>query len=169
MVQVSEGPLVRVEGQPATLSCNVSDYEGPSEQDFDWKVLHGNSWLQLISTFDLNYADQSLQSRVDSGDITVDRLGPASVELQIRRLTPADSTTFRCSTPSTDSVISGNYEADVKLSVLQDSLKVAPSAPPAVVPEGGPLGLYCNATRDTPQQGYTHLSVTWGAESLAWC
>ncbi|KAG5851556.1 hypothetical protein ANANG_G00052930 [Anguilla anguilla] len=161
VVQVSEGPLVRVEGQPATLSCNVSDYEGPSEQDFDWKVLHGNSWLQLISTFDLSYADQSLRSRVDSGDITVDRLGPASVELQIRRLTPADSTTFRCSTPSTDSVISGNYEADVKLSVLQDSLKVAPSAPPAVVPEGGPLGLYCNATRDTPQQGYTHLSVTW--------
>lgn len=45
--------------------------------------------------------------------------------------------------------------------VIPDSLKVASVAPPAEVPEGGPLELYCNASRDVPPQGYTHLSVTW--------
>ncbi|KAJ8332285.1 hypothetical protein SKAU_G00427110, partial [Synaphobranchus kaupii] len=161
VVHVSAGPLVRVEGQTATLSCSVSEYEGPREQDFEWKVLRGDQWLQVVSTFDLNYADRSLQDRMDSGDIIMERRGPASVVLQIHGLTPGDGTTYLCSTPSTDSVIKGNYEAEVKLTVIQDSLKVAPSVPPAVIPEGGPLELYCNASRDVSEQGYTHLSITW--------
>ena len=114
-MRVSQGPLVRVEGQAVALSCSVQDYEGPTEQDFEWVLLRGDQWLTVISTFDLNYADQSLQDRVDSGDITVERQGPASVKLVIGRLTPADSTSFRCSTPSTDSVIKGNYKDETRL------------------------------------------------------
>ncbi|KAJ8283116.1 hypothetical protein COCON_G00056350 [Conger conger] len=161
VVTVSQGPLVRVEGQAAALGCSVREYEGPTEQDFDWKVLRDDRWLQVISTFDLRFADQSLQGRVDSGDITVERRGPASVALLIGRLRPADSTAFRCSTPSTDAVFQGNYEADVRLIVIPDSLQVDPSPPPAVVPEGGALELHCNATRDVLPQAYTHLSVSW--------
>ncbi|KAJ8407417.1 hypothetical protein AAFF_G00279910 [Aldrovandia affinis] len=167
VVRVSEGPLVRVEGQVVSLRCDVSDYEGPSEQDFDWKVLRGDQWVQLISTFDLGFADRSMQGRVDTGDISVERLGPAAAELRIRGLTPADSATYRCSTPSTDSVIKGNYKADVQLTVIGDSLKVVPSTPPAMVPEGGPLQLRCNATRDVLNHAYTHLSLTWSVGSGA--
>ncbi|KAI1885157.1 hypothetical protein AGOR_G00217300 [Albula goreensis] len=167
VVQVSKGPLVRVEGQAVSLRCNVSDFEGPSEQDFDWKVFRGNVWVQLISTFDLGFADRSLQGRVDSGDITVERLDGNAVELRIRSLMSADSTTYRCSTPSTDSVIQGNYEADVQLKVIGDSLKVAPSPPPAIVVEGAPLELSCNATRDIVEDAYTQLSVTWSVGSGA--
>ena len=45
--------------------------------------------------------------------------------------------------------------------MIPDSLQVVPSTPPAVVPEGGALELYCNATRNVPPQAYTHLSVSW--------
>ncbi|KAJ8247196.1 hypothetical protein GJAV_G00259840 [Gymnothorax javanicus] len=164
VVRVTEGPVMGIEGQSAVLRCSVWDYEGPSEQDFDWNLLRGGLWLPLISTFDLQFADQSLRDRVDSGDITVERRGPNSVELLIGRLTLDDSTTFRCSTPSTDSVIRGSYEADTRLTVIPDSLRVAPVAPPTVVAEGALLELYCNATRDIPPQGYTHLSITWSVE-----
>ncbi|KAJ8350916.1 hypothetical protein SKAU_G00260460 [Synaphobranchus kaupii] len=134
-------------------------YEGPSEQDFDWKVQRGSHELQLISTFDPAYSDRSLQGRVDSGDIAVVRLGDDTVELRIRNLKESDSATYRCSTPSTDSVIKGNYNDDVELKVIGDSLKLSPVAPPALVPEGGPIDLRCTVTVDPT--AHTYLSITW--------
>lgn len=49
--------------------------------------------------------------------------------------------------------------------VIGDSLKVSPIAPPAVVPEGGPIALRCNATLDPAEQ--TYLSVTWSVRKGA--
>ncbi|KAG7463640.1 hypothetical protein MATL_G00178840 [Megalops atlanticus] len=159
VVKVAQGPLTRVVGQPVSLRCDVSDYDGPLEQDFEWQLLRGGQWLKIISTFDVTFTDPSLQGRVDSHDIAMERLGDSAVELRIRSARAEDSATYRCSTPSTDTDISGNYEAEVQLRVIGDSLKVAPSAPPAVVPEGSPFGLRCNATRNPSER--THLSVTW--------
>ncbi|KAJ8410430.1 hypothetical protein AAFF_G00193340 [Aldrovandia affinis] len=159
VVRVPESPLVRVEGQAVSVRCSVSDYEGPREQDFEWKVVRGADSLQLISTFDPSYSDRYFQDRVDSGDIAVERLGDDTVELRIQNMKASDSATYRCSTPSTDSIIKGNYDANVELKVIGDSLKVSPAAPPAVVPEGGPIELRCNATLDPAEN--TYLSVTW--------
>ncbi|XP_035250419.1 prostaglandin F2 receptor negative regulator-like [Anguilla anguilla] len=159
LVRVPNGPLVSVVGQRVSIRCSVSDYEGPREQDFDWTVLRGTDSLQVISTFDPAYSDRSLQGRVDSGDISMERINDNTVELKIRNLKATDSAIYRCSTPSTDSVIRGNYEDEVQLKVIADSLKVSPVAPPAVVPEGGRISLHCTATVDSAE--HTSLSVAW--------
>lgn len=163
LVTVPKGPLLRVEGQPLSLRCDVSDYEGPSEQDFDWKVTRGTESINVISTFDPTYSDRSIVDRIKSGDISVSRLKDNAVELRIREARISDSATYTCSTPSTDSVISGNYNADVQLRVVPNSLIVAPEAPDPVVPEGGSFRLLCNVSHNFIEGIY--LSVTWSVRN----
>lgn len=116
VVKVPVSPLVHVEGQAVSIRCNVSDYQGPRDQDFEWSmVLTRDKLLQLVSTFDANFVDATMRDRVHSGDISYTRLGDDSVELRFKKVRATDSGVYRCSTPSTDSVISGNYEADVEL------------------------------------------------------
>lgn len=110
------GPLVRVEGQSVSIRCDVSDYEGPREQDFEWSLMvKGEPSVQLVSTFDQSYTDHSMIDRVNSGDISIKKLSDDAAELTIRKVRASDSATYRCSTPSTDSSFKGNYHADVEL------------------------------------------------------
>ncbi|XP_051558752.1 prostaglandin F2 receptor negative regulator-like isoform X2 [Myxocyprinus asiaticus] len=159
VVTVPKGPLLRVEGQPLSLRCDVSDYEGPKEQDFEWTVTRGTETANVISTFDPMFSDRSLEDRIRSGDISVMRLGDNVVELRIKEARVTDSATYSCSTPSTDSVINGNYDATVQLQVVPNSLIVAPEAPNPVVPEGGSIRLLCNVSHNFIEGIY--LSVTW--------
>ncbi|XP_048053894.1 prostaglandin F2 receptor negative regulator [Megalobrama amblycephala] len=161
-VTVSQGPLLRVEGQPLSIRCNVSDYEGPTEQDFDWTITRGTESIKVISTLDEKFSDRSFQDRIRSGDISVSRLADYTVELRIQEARVSDSATYRCSTPSTDSVISGNYDADVQLQVVPNSLIVAPDTPNPVVPEGGSIRLLCNVSRNFIEGIY--LSLTWSVK-----
>lgn len=116
LVKVPAGPLVRVEGQSVSIRCDVSDYEGPPEQDFEWSlILSSDSSIPLISTFDQTYTDSSMKDRVRSGDISIKKLADDAVELTINKVRASDSTVYRCSTPSTDSSVKGNYFADVEL------------------------------------------------------
>lgn len=112
---VPQGPLLRVEGQPLSLRCDVEDYEGPREQDFEWKMIRGTESVDVISTFDPRFSERSIKERISSGDVSVSRLQDNAVELRIREARITDGATYRCSTPSTDSVIRGTYDADVQL------------------------------------------------------
>ncbi|XP_073701120.1 prostaglandin F2 receptor negative regulator [Garra rufa] len=160
VVKVPGGPLVHVEGQAISIRCDVSDYEGPRDQDFEWSlILAGDKTLSLISTFDSNFVDSSVRDRVNSGDISYSKLGDAVVELKFKKVRATDSGVYRCSTPSTDSVISGNYHADVELKVIGDSLKVAPAISKSAVTEGESVELHCTTTRGFTE--HTFLSVTW--------
>lgn len=159
VVKVPAGPLVRVEGQTVAIRCDVSDYEGPRDQDFEWTMLQAEDEFQVVSTFDDNYPSPLFRNRVSTGDIRIKKLGDASVELIIKKVVATDSATYRCHTPSTDTTISGNYKADVALKVIGDSLKVVPSIPRPAVSEGELLELHCNATRAFTE--HTSLSVTW--------
>lgn len=161
-VTVSRGPLLRVEGQPLSIRCDVSEYEGPREQDFEWTVTRGTETITVISTFDDRFTDRSLQDRIRSGDISVSRLEDNAVELRIQEPRVRDSATYRCSTPSTDSVISGNYDADVQLQVVPNSLIVAPDSPNPVVHEGGSIRLLCNVSRSFMEG--IDLSLTWSVK-----
>uniref|UniRef100_A0A672LIF5 Prostaglandin F2 receptor negative regulator-like n=1 Tax=Sinocyclocheilus grahami TaxID=75366 RepID=A0A672LIF5_SINGR len=158
-VTVSGGPLLRVEGQPLSIRCDVSEYEGPREQDFEWTVTRGTETIKVISTFDDRFTDRSLQDRIRSDDISVSRLADNAIELRIQEARVSDSAIYRCSTPSTDSFISGNYEADVQLQVVPSSLIVAPDAPNPVVCEGRSIRLQCNVSRNFIEGIY--LSLTW--------
>ncbi|KAI4898106.1 hypothetical protein NFI96_015366 [Prochilodus magdalenae] len=166
VVKVPGGPLVRVEDQSVTIGCNVSDYEGPRDQEFEWTlILDNGAEIPLISTFDPSYPDTTVKARVDSGGISIKKLSDASVELIISKVRATDSGNYRCSTPSTDSVFSGNYNADVELTVIGDSLKVVPAVPQPVVSEGGKLELQCNASR--AYTAHTFLSITWSIRKEA--
>ncbi|XP_043102655.1 prostaglandin F2 receptor negative regulator [Puntigrus tetrazona] len=164
-VTVSRGPLLRVEGQPLSVRCDVSEYEGPREQDFEWTVTRGKESIKVISTFDDRFTDRSLLERTRSGDVSLSRLADSAVELRIREAQVSDSATYRCSTPSTDSVISGNYNADVQLQVVPNSLIVAPDAPNPVLREGGSVRLLCNVSRNFMEGIY--LSLTWSVKKAS--
>ncbi|KAL6484789.1 hypothetical protein MHYP_G00068340 [Metynnis hypsauchen] len=160
VVSVPAGPLVRVEGQSVSIRCNVSDYQGPRDQEFEWAlILDNGAEVPLISTFDPSYSDSSVKDRVNNGGVIIKKLSDASVELIISKVRATDSVTYRCSTPSTDSVLSGNYHADVELRVIGDTLRVVPSIPQPAVSEGEPLELQCNASR--AYTAHTFLSITW--------
>lgn len=159
---MSRGPLLRVQGQPLSIRCDVSEYEGPREQDFDWTVTRGTESIKVISTLDTGFTDRSLQDRIQSGDISVSRLADNAVELRIQEARVSDSATYHCSTPSTDSFISGNYKADVQLQVVPNSLIVAPDVPNPVIHEGGSVRLLCNVSRNFMEGIY--LSLTWSVK-----
>ncbi|XDV31226.1 hypothetical protein PO909_033966 [Leuciscus waleckii] len=160
VVKVPVSPLMHVEGQAVSIRCNVSDYQGPRDQDFEWSMIQsGDKSLNLISTFDDGFIDPTVRDRVNSGDISYKKLGDNSVELRFKKVRATDSGVYRCSTPSTDSVISGNYHADVELKVIGDSLKVSPAIPKSTVSEGESVELRCNTTRGFTE--HTFLSVSW--------
>ncbi|KAF7709346.1 prostaglandin F2 receptor negative regulator-like [Silurus meridionalis] len=158
VVKVPTGPLVRVEGQTVSIRCDVSEYEGPPEQDFEWTLVQERE-INLVSTFDQMFTDASMKDRVNSGDIGITKLANNAVELTIKKARASDSATYRCSTPSTDSVIQGNYFAEVELKVIGDSLKVTPAISQPTVSEGESVNLQCNIKRSF--SAYTSLSVTW--------
>ncbi|XP_030266107.1 prostaglandin F2 receptor negative regulator [Sparus aurata] len=163
VVTVSPGPLIRVEGQSVSIRCDVNDYGGPREQDFEWMMSRDpNTRIKIISTFDAAYSHPSLSKRVASGDISVVRLQDNEVELKIAEAKALDAGFYWCQTPSTDSVISGNYEAQVQLTVIPNTLKVSPQTPPPVVSEGSDFTLSCNVTRELTHP--TYLSVTWSVK-----
>ncbi|XP_077096314.1 prostaglandin F2 receptor negative regulator-like [Siphateles boraxobius] len=159
VVKVPVGPLVHVEGQAVSIRCNVSDYQGPREQDFDWSMLTDDKPIHLVSTLDTGFMDATVKDRVNSGDISYKTLSDDSVELRFKKVRATDSGVYRCSTPSTDFVISGNYYADVELKVIGDSLKVSPALPKSAVSEGESIELQCKMTRGFTE--HTFLSVSW--------
>ncbi|KAG7234441.1 hypothetical protein INR49_004775 [Caranx melampygus] len=167
VVTVSPGPLIRVEGQPVSIRCDVREYSGPREQDFEWMTSREASGTRtkIISTFDSGYSHSSVSKRVASGDISVVRLKDNEVELKIAEVKSQDAGLYWCQTPSTDSVISGNYEAQVQLIVIPNTLSVSPQTPPPEVPEGSEITLSCNVTRVLTHP--TYLSVSWSLKNGA--
>ncbi|KAK2856923.1 hypothetical protein Q5P01_005658 [Channa striata] len=165
VVTVPPGPLIRVEGQSVSIRCDVNDYSGPSEQDFEWQIssVANGAKTKIISTFDASYSHPSYSKRVASGDISVVRLSDNEVELKIAEVKPQDAGFYLCQTPSTDSVYSGNYEAQVQLIVIPNTLTVTPQTLPAEVLEGNDITLSCNVTRTLTFP--TYLSVTWSVTS----
>ncbi|XP_072295720.1 prostaglandin F2 receptor negative regulator isoform X1 [Eucyclogobius newberryi] len=161
IVSVPPGPLIRVEGQPISIRCDVTDYGGPDEQDFEWMMTRAQNKaeIKIISTFDTGYSHPSLTRRVASGEISMNRLKDNEVELKISDVKQTDSGFYNCQTPSTDSEHKGNYEAKVELIVIPNTLKVSPATPTPVVSESGDIVLSCNVTRELTQP--TYLSVTW--------
>ncbi|XP_030059894.1 prostaglandin F2 receptor negative regulator [Microcaecilia unicolor] len=173
-VKVPSGPLLRVEGTEVTIPCNVSGYDGPSEQNFDWEVSRGGGPIHIVSTWDPEFTDQRYEDRVRNKDIQLKRESNDAVELQFKNIQAADEGQYKCSTPSTDATVDGNYDDSVMLKVIPDGLKVSGvksrSASLYNVTEGDSFELVCSAS--TTSVVHTFLSVTWelrgGATGDAW-
>lgn len=116
MVRVPAGSLVRVVGTELVIPCNVSDYDGPSEQNFDWSFSSsGSSFVELASTWEVGFPAQLYQERLQRGDILLRRTANDAVELHIKNVQPSDQGHYKCSTPSTDATVQGNYEDTVQV------------------------------------------------------
>uniref|UniRef100_UPI00398EA2F0 immunoglobulin superfamily member 8 n=1 Tax=Pristiophorus japonicus TaxID=55135 RepID=UPI00398EA2F0 len=164
-VHVPPGPLYRVEGTHISISCNVTDYDGAREQDFEWtvsKLEAPERAISVVSTRDPDFSYLAYRGRVGAGDVFIHRLAPDSVELHMRSLQKQDEGEFECYTPSNDRKYQGMYSAKVMLRVLPDTLHLSGPSDAhhrLAVREGEPLALLCRAAVLTAP--HTHLSVTF--------
>ncbi|XP_039521733.1 immunoglobulin superfamily, member 3-like [Pimephales promelas] len=166
LVQIQEGPLYRVKGYPISISCNVSGFKGPSQQDFEFKVKKSNTDLNIISTKETDFPYAMFSKRVREKDIEIERLSGSSVLLRIKNLLEGDAGDIFCETPNTDPIYFGSYEAETKLYVIEDTLKASYSGSSSKsLSEGDPLQLECQVSSETYQ--HTHLSVSWFLHSGA--
>ncbi|XP_060090442.1 prostaglandin F2 receptor negative regulator-like isoform X2 [Heteronotia binoei] len=175
IVKVPAGPLVRVEGTEVRIPCNVTQYDGPSEQNFDWEFSRNPSqdskFVNVVSTWDPSFMSQEYRDRVTRGDIMLRRNSNNAVELVIGSIRPTDQGVYRCTTPSTDSVFHGNYNAAVEVKVIADGLTVtgskARSASAWNLSEGDSFQLHCSASTNSSE--HTHLHVSWEFKNgLVW-
>ncbi|OCT66777.1 immunoglobulin superfamily member 8 [Xenopus laevis] len=173
-VRVPSGPLYRVEGTSVSIPCNVSEYEGPSLQNFEWFMYRPaapDHSIAIVSTKDSKFAYAVYAARVQSGEIYIHRVDGDHVELRIKRLREEDAGVYECYTPTTDAKYLGSYSDKVLLKVLPDTLQVsdksalrgrlAPATPlQLTLTEGTDLYVTCTAVSDSQQ--HTHLSVSFG-------
>ncbi|XP_054996202.1 prostaglandin F2 receptor negative regulator [Sorex araneus] len=163
VVRVPRGSLVRVVGTELVIPCNVSDYDGPSEQNFDWSFSPlGSSYVELASTWEVGFPAQQYRERLQRGEIVLRRTANDAVELRIQNVQPADQGSYKCSTPSTDATMQGNYEDTVQVQVLADALRLSPVLRPTPglrLREGEPMALRCAASTASPL--HTHVALRW--------
>ncbi|XP_040278709.1 prostaglandin F2 receptor negative regulator [Bufo bufo] len=169
VVRVPSGPLLRVEGTDVSISCNVSDYEGPREQNFDWAFSSGaGPAVNVLSTWDTSFTHSSYAERVRSGSVHLQRTGNGEVQLRIHQLRATDEGNYTCFTPSTDATYSGNYQAHVQLKVISDALRLqVPRGRQNSVrnlTEGGSFQIPCQASFEDGAP-HVHLSLTWRRQS----
>nr|XP_042699313.1 immunoglobulin superfamily member 8 isoform X1 [Chrysemys picta bellii]XP_042699314.1 immunoglobulin superfamily member 8 isoform X1 [Chrysemys picta bellii] len=179
-VHLPPGPLFRVEGTAISIPCSVSEYEGPTLQHFEWFLYRPTApeiSIGMISTRDPSFPYAVFGPRVQSGEVSVQRLRGDAIELRIARLRAEDAGVYECYTPTTDSMYHGNYSSKVVLKVIPDMLGVlAPTPRPLLrgrmagtsplqlsLSEGQELQLSCTAQSQTQQ--HTHLSVSFGVSA----
>lgn len=117
-VLVPKGPLYRVAGTAISISCNVSGYEGPAQQDFEWFLYRPEApeaALGIVSTRDSRFSYAVFGPRVAAGEVQVQRLQGDAVVLKIARLQAQDAGIYECYTPSTDARYLGSYSGKVEL------------------------------------------------------
>ncbi|XP_032216492.1 immunoglobulin superfamily member 2 [Mustela erminea] len=161
-VTIQKGPLFRVAGYPISIGCNVTGYQGPAEQNFQWSVYLPKTpkqEIQIVSTKDASFSYVVYAQRVRSGEIYVERVRGNSVFLHISEPQLKDSGEYECHTPNTDERYYGNYSAKTRLIVIPDTLSATMSSQTLSKEEGESLELTCEAAKASAQ--HTHLSVTW--------
>uniref|UniRef100_A0A8C3SSJ1 CD101 molecule n=1 Tax=Chelydra serpentina TaxID=8475 RepID=A0A8C3SSJ1_CHESE len=162
VVLVQEGRLYRARGYHITIWCNVSGYQGPSEQNFQWSIYLPSAperEVQIISTMDPSFPYAIYTQRVRSGEIYVERVQGDSALLHIVELQDRDAGEYECHTPTTDERYFGSYSAKMNLSVIPDTLSATMTPQALTQVEGDPLELICEVSKSTAQ--HTHLSVAW--------
>lgn len=161
-VAVQEGPLYRTEGSHITIWCNVSGYQEPSEQNFQWSIYLPSAperEVQIVSTMDSSFPYAIYTQRVRSGKIYVERVQGNSALLHITDLQARDTGEYECHTPNTEKQYFGSYSAKMNLVVIPDSLQTTAVPQTLHKVEQDPLELTCEVATETFQ--HSHLSVAW--------
>ncbi|KAB0364179.1 hypothetical protein FD754_008335 [Muntiacus muntjak] len=162
LVAIQEGPLYRTEGSHIAIWCNVSGFQGPSEQNFQWSIYMPTAperEVQIVSTMDSSFPYAIYTQRVHSGKIYVERVRGNLALLHITDLQARDAGVYECHTPSTDERYFGSYSAKMNLVVIPDSLQASAVPQTLHKVEQDPLELTCDVSTETLQ--HSHLSVAW--------
>ncbi|NXJ08974.1 IGSF3 protein, partial [Odontophorus gujanensis] len=162
VVTIQKGPLYRVLGSHVTLWCNVSGYQGPAEQAFQWSIYLPSAperEVQIVSTADPSFPYAIYTQRVRAQEIYVERVQGDAVLLHITELQDRDAGEYECHTPNTDERYFGSYSAKTNLTVIADTLSVSMRTQDLTRAEGDAMELACEVSRSTTQ--HTHLSVGW--------
>lgn len=139
-VAVQEGPLYRTEGSHITIWCNVSGYQGPSEQNFQWSIYLPSAperEVQIVSTVDSSFPYAIYTQRVRGGKIYVERVQDHSALLHITELQARDAGEYECHTPNTDERYFGSYSAKMNLVGKETSASPRPRSRPGVLVRSG--------------------------------
>ncbi|XP_063173042.1 immunoglobulin superfamily member 8 [Candoia aspera] len=179
-VHLPLGPWYRVEGTTLTIPCNVSGYEGPSLQQFEWFLYRPSApdiSIGLVSTQEPTFPYAIFGPRVQAGNISILRVRGDAVELRVRAVRMEDAGVYECYTPTTDSRYQGTYSAKVEVRVIPDRLSVSAASPSSAKPplqgrgataasppqmvllESQDLLLTCSVASGTWQ--HTHLSASF--------
>uniref|UniRef100_A0A8C6FMU1 Immunoglobulin superfamily member 3 n=1 Tax=Moschus moschiferus TaxID=68415 RepID=A0A8C6FMU1_MOSMO len=161
-VAVQEGPLYRTEGSHITIWCNVSGYQGPLQQNFQWSIYMPKDperEIQIVSSMDSSFPYAIYTQRVRSGKIHVQLVRGDLALLHILDLQARDTGVYECHTPSTDERYFGSYSAKTNLVVIPDTLQVNAVSQTLYKVEQDPLDLTCDVSTRTLQ--HSHLSVAW--------
>ncbi|KAM6435291.1 immunoglobulin superfamily member 8 [Liasis olivaceus] len=179
-VHLPPGPLYRVEGTTLTIPCKVSEYEGPSLQQFEWFLYRPSApdiSIGMVSTRDPNFPYAVFGPRVQAGNVSILRVRGDAVELRVRAVRVEDTGVYECYTPTTDSRYHGTYSAKVEVRVIPDQLSVSAAPPSGAKPpfqgrgaaaasppqlallESQDLLLTCSVASGTRQ--HTHLSASF--------
>ncbi|GCB69291.1 hypothetical protein scyTo_0008362 [Scyliorhinus torazame] len=161
-VELQEGPLVRTEGRHMTIQCDVSGYQGVSEQNFEWSIFRPAQptlKIQIISTASSDFPYAVYGKRVQNNEVYTQRINGDSALLHITKLQKTDEGKYECHTPNTDSVYWGSYHAMMNLIVIPDTLSVVSVPQTLDKVEGDSLELSCEVSKQTSQ--HTHVAVTW--------
>ncbi|XP_020666406.3 immunoglobulin superfamily member 2 [Pogona vitticeps] len=162
MVSIQKGPLYRAKGYHITIWCNVSGYQGPVQQNFEWSMYKQSApmtGLQIISTRDHSFPYAVYASRVKVRDIYIERIRGDSILLHLTDLKDEDTGEYECYTPSTDDSYLGSYNAKTSLFAIPDTLSVTVKTQALHRDQGESLELICEVSTATDQ--HTHVSVAW--------
>ncbi|XP_044531467.1 immunoglobulin superfamily member 3 [Gracilinanus agilis] len=159
-VTVQEGPLYRTEGSHITIWCNVSGFQGPSEQNFQWSIYLPSAperEVQIVSTIDPSFPYAIYTQRVRTGKIYVERIQGNSALLHITELQARDAGEYECHTPNTDERYFGSYSA--KMNLIVTKLQVSKSKRTITLVENRPIQLNCSVKSQTSLN--SHFAVLW--------
>ncbi|KTG33384.1 hypothetical protein cypCar_00041242 [Cyprinus carpio] len=160
-VTLPAGPLYRVAGFSLSLPCAVSGYEGPRTQDFEWYLYRedaGGRQIGVVSTRDAGFPYAPFQSRVQAGEVRVERDSGDKARLIIQRLRPDDQGRYECYTPSTDTRFLGNYSSSVVVKEVRVSASIdLPRRP--LLKRGSTVTLLCNVSVEAT--GASRVEVQW--------
>ncbi|KAF7250880.1 Immunoglobulin superfamily member 2 [Varanus komodoensis] len=164
MVSIQKGRLYRARGYHITIWCNVTGYQEPQEQNFQWSIYLPSApqrELHIISTNDVDFTYAAYSQRVERREIYIERLQGDSVLLHITDLKDKDAGMYECHTPNThpDDEYLGTYSAKMNLSVIPDMLSATMKSQAILRNQGEAVQLVCEVSTGTAQ--HTHLSVAW--------